>query len=139
MDSKKAGFTIIETTIGLMIVCSLIAISVWNLKDYQARIEERQTLQWFKGKFKDSMNYAYLNREEVKVVVDSKYLQFSNGKSQIKRNLPKTLKLNSGHQVFRISRSGETAPRTVIFESTLTHSKYEYTIQMGWGEIVEKT
>ncbi|WP_334333389.1 type II secretion system protein [Companilactobacillus sp. HBUAS59544] len=139
MGTRKEGFTIIETIIGLMIVCSLVAISVWNLKDYQARIEERQTLQWFKGKFKNAMNYAYLNHEDAKVIVDPGYLQISNGKFQVQKHLPKTLTITTGHQVFRISKSGETSPRTVIFQSTLTGKKYEYTIQMGWGEIVEKT
>jgi prepilin-type N-terminal cleavage/methylation domain len=42
MDTGKRGFTLIETVIGLAIVCGLIAVSVWNLKDYQARMKKKK-------------------------------------------------------------------------------------------------
>lgn len=41
----RRAFTLLETVVSLAIFCSLTIFSIYNLKDYQARVEERQYLQ----------------------------------------------------------------------------------------------
>lgn len=144
MDTSRQGFTLIETVIGLAIVCSLLVVSVWNLKDYQARIEERESLEWFKNSFKNEMNYSYLNRKPAYLKIRGDHVTFGrhavNGKIILKKKIfPKSLRNTNGPIDYFIGKSGQSAPKTIIFESKLTHRKYEYRIQMGWGEIIEKT
>lgn len=144
MDTGKRGFTLIETIIGLAIVCGLIAVSVWNLKDYQARIEEKEGLEWFQNSFKNEMNHSYLFHKKANLRIRENKITFiryaANGKAILKKKtLPKTLKNTNGPIDYFIGESGQSGPRTIIFTSQLTHRKYEYRIQMGWGEIIEKT
>lgn len=144
MDASRRGFTLIETVIGLAIVCSLLVVSVWNLKDYQARIEEKESLEWFENSFKNEMNYSYLNQKPAYLKIRDNHIIFGryaiSGKVVLKKKiLPQTLRNTNGPIDYFIGRSGQSGPKTIIFESNLTHRKSEYRIQMGWGEIIEKT
>ncbi|KAE9565185.1 hypothetical protein FD33_GL001191 [Companilactobacillus paralimentarius DSM 13238 = JCM 10415] len=117
---------------------------MWNLKDYQARIEEKESLEWFENSFKNEMNYSYLNQKPAYLKIRDNHIIFGryaiSGKVVLKKKiLPQTLRNTNGPIDYFIGRSGQSGPKTIIFESNLTHRKYEYRIQMGWGEIIEKT
>lgn len=143
MKNRKA-FTLLETVIALGISCSLLIISIYNLKNYQDRVEEQQTLEWFKDTFKSMLNYCYLNKRAVLVRFENNKITFNSdvgtNKAQIRsRNLPKTLSVSENFKrTYRISSSGEAPPVTIKFKSTLTKHTYIYKVQMNWGEIVEK-
>jgi len=143
MQSRKA-FTLLETVISLAIVCSLAAISIYNLKDYQARADEKQAIIWFKNTFKNTFNYCYLNDKGALILLDPKEntIEFSptagSGMKHQIRKLPTTLKLGSNsHLRYTIYGSGQGGSMSLKFLSTLTHKTYTYKIQMGWGEIIE--
>ncbi|AUI70781.1 hypothetical protein LAL01_14980 [Companilactobacillus alimentarius] len=133
---------ILETVIGLMIVCSLITISVINFNNYRAHVEEKQALEWFKGSFKNTMNYAYLNNKSASMKVEANRIDFLytdiHGKRiDHKKKFPKTLTIVNAPVDYFIGRSGQSGPRTVIIHSKLSNEDYKYVIQLGWGEIVE--
>lgn len=152
MENRRA-FTLLETVIALSISCSIFVISLYNLKNYQQRIEEQQTLKWFKDTFKSMLNYCYLNKRAIIVHFDSNKITFNldegannfdsvegiNKAELKKRILPKTLKVSENFKrKYRIAPNGEAPPMTVTFKSTLTNRTYIYKIQMNWGEIVEQ-
>ncbi|MQS98117.1 type II secretion system protein [Lactobacillus halodurans] len=142
----RSGFTLLETTIGLSIVCSLALISLSNLRDYQAQIEERQALEWFKNSFKSAFNYSYLNHNVVTLRVEpgKNIVDFSHREGlkvkHVRKLFPKTLKLKDKAKVqYTIYNSGQAPPITIQFISSLTNKTYIYKIQMMWGEIIETT
>lgn len=152
MKNRRA-FTLLETVIALSISCSIFVISLYNLKEYQQRVEEQQTLEWFKNTFKSMLNYCYLNKRAIRVHFDSNKITFNLdegtnnfdpgkgiNKTELKKHiLPKTLKVSENFKkIYRIDSAGEAPPMTVTFVSTLTNRTYIYKIQMNWGEIVEQ-
>lgn len=147
MSKVRNGFTLLETVIGLTIFCALTLISLNNLKDYQARVEEKQALEWFKDTFKSAYNRAYLQNHASKLIIQDKneiiYDVDKNGKNfgrHISRKLPKTLTVSeNSFNEYNIHAKGDSGSVTIRFQSTLTHKVYEYKIQMGWGEIIETT
>jgi len=147
MRDVRTGFTLLETVISLAIICLLVIISITNLKDYQARVEEKQAIEWFKNNFKNTMNYSYLNKKSASMHLDSKEntIEFvATGisierKYYKKRVLPDSLRLTQeGDVKYLISKSGQSAPITISFTSKLTKKIYSYKIQLGWGEIIEE-
>ncbi len=91
------------------------------------------------------LNYSYLNKNYSTFFYNYEtntmnFMDYNNKDkffNQIK--LPKTLKSNRGHDIrINVSNNGSTGPRTIELESSLTHRIYHYTIQMMWGELVEK-
>ncbi|PMD70218.1 hypothetical protein [Companilactobacillus nuruki] len=149
IQSRKA-FTLLETVISLTIFCSLIIISTINLKDYHAQVEEKQAIESFKNTFKSSFNYCYLNKMALKIYVDKteniiSFNAVGNGSKDLNKAIikkvkfPKTLSIVKFENGYTIGNSGQAAPATIIFNSQLTNKTYTYKIQLGWGEIVEKT
>lgn len=140
MLSRK-GFTLLETVISLTIFCSLTLLSIYNLKDYQANMEEHQFLQWFQDSFKSTFNYCYLHKVGGRMVFDRDKVIFHTYDGIKTRNqskkIPKTLKITHGANSYLINSFGEAEPTTVIVESNLKHRKFFYKIQMSWGEIIE--
>lgn len=140
----RRAFTLLETVVSLAIFCSLTIFSIYNLKDYQARVEERQYLQWFKDSFKSTFNYCYLHNTGGRMVFDKKRIIFHTSqddktKTQSKK-IPKSLKITSGTRAnYTINNSGEATAATITVESNLSHKKIFYKIQMNWGEIIETT
>ncbi|WP_162256531.1 hypothetical protein [Companilactobacillus futsaii] len=131
-----------ETIVSLSIFCSLTIFSICNLKDYQARVEERQYLEWFKDSFKSTFNYCYLHNTGGRMVFDKEKIIFHTSEgtrtqTQSKK-IPKSLKITSGARTnYTINKAGEASAATIIIESSLNHKKILYKIQMNWGEIVE--
>lgn len=139
----RNGFTLLETVIVLAIFSLTMAVSLYNLRDYQAKVEEKQALEWFKNNFKNTFNYCYLNTTSGSFSINQEehFILFQirdrPGKFR-KLYLPKTLVVNeSRNHLYNVYLSGQAAPITIEFDSTLTHHKYIYKIQMGWGEIIE--
>jgi len=146
MRRLRSGFTLLETVIGLAIVCAMALIATWNLKDYQINVEEKQAVEWFKNNFKTAFNYAYLNNNAatLNVNAESNRLVFTynrnvgNRSIKLKRVFPKTLQIWSNETQYTISNDGRARGNVVIdFTSTKTGHKYSYEIQMGWGELIE--
>lgn len=140
----RPAFTLLETVIGLVIVCSTIMISVYNLKDYQAHIEERQAIEWFKNSFKSTFNYCYLNHKTANVYLmqNQNRIKFDIQKDNQNKSHNKELKLPRGLKIdnqkkYIIGVNGQGGPAVITFHSTLTNKIYSYTVQMGWGEISE--
>lgn len=146
MEHPRKGFTLLEVLLGLLIFCFLTTISLYNIKDYQARIEERQSLEWFKNTFKTAFNRAYLTGHESTFMIEKNNTIIFDvrGKyektKQIERKLPSWLSFyeNSG-SIYKIYGSGEGSPVTITVNSALTHKEYIYKVQMGWGEIIDET
>lgn len=147
LEVKKPAFTLIETTISLGIVCSLMIISIYNLKNYQARVEEQQALEWFKDTFKSAFDYSYLHGVATNLTIAPDSIEFNadqrtTGKKNYRfhkfRMLPKALKAGNSKTTYTIFKSGQAAPITIKFKSSLTHRSYSYKVQMGWGEIIEE-
>nr|WP_269083226.1 type II secretion system protein [Companilactobacillus kimchiensis] len=148
MQRSRSGFTLLETVISLAIFCTLAAVSIYNLKDYQAKVEERQAISWFKNTFTETLNYGYLNKRAAKFqwFTDSNTIKFiSNGslagqqKYYKKKKLPATLRINSNAAIdYGIADSGVAPPMSIQFHSTLTNKDYSYKVQFGWGEIIEQ-
>lgn len=142
---KHQAFTLLETMISLGIICSLLIISLYNLKGYQEHVEEQQSLVWFKDSFKNAFNYCYLNKRSGSLFLnqDNNKVTFNldgkNGKRKIyQKKLPAFMSIVSASATgYWISSNGQGAPVTIIFKSALTKKKYIYKIQMGWGEINE--
>ena len=145
LQTTRKAFTLLETVIGLGIFCFLTTISLYNLKDYQAKLEEKQSLEWFKDTFKGVFNHAYLTHRSSKFMIDNGNtiifdISAENKETkEIKRKLPSTLKFNeNSRKEYTISSSGQASPVTIIIKSTLTNRTYKYTVQLGWGEIIEE-
>lgn len=147
LQIKQKAFTLLETTISLGIVCSLMIISIYNLKDYQARVEEHQALEWFKDSFKSAFDYSYLHGVATNLTITPNSIEFvANQKTASKKEyyfhkfqtLPKTLQAENSKITYTIFKSGQAAPITIKFDSKLTHRQYVYKVQMGWGEIIEQ-
>jgi len=147
MPRVRRAFTLLETVITLTIMCTLVAISIYNIKDYQARIEEKQALEWFKSTLKSSFNYCYLhNRTAILYwLPDENSIQFDilqpsgTKKNYRKLKLPRTLRVAKKEAIhYAISQSGQAAPMSIKFHSELTKKNYSYKIQFGWGEIIEE-
>ena len=144
MQSRPA-FTLLETTISLAIVCSMALIASYNLHDYQAKIEEQQALEWFKNNLKGMFNYCYLNHESAVLYIDPSDHSIEiapdnklDSPRYQKRIFPKSLKFNSNSNLkYSIYKAGQASSITISFNSDLTHQKYHYVIQTGWGEIIE--
>ncbi|MGQ2375636.1 hypothetical protein [Companilactobacillus zhachilii] len=146
MKTCRTGTTLLEVVIGLAIFCTLTTISLYNIKDFQARVEEKQSLEWFKNTFKTAFNRAYLTGQESKFIIEENntiiFDMRGNYKKtkQIKRKLPSSLSFyENSRNEYKIYGSGEASPVTITVNSTLTHRKYIYKIQMGWGEIIDET
>jgi prepilin-type N-terminal cleavage/methylation domain len=145
MPNHKDGFTLLETVISLTIICILTTISIYNLKDYQAKMEERQSLEWFKNSFKNAFNKAFLTKSGIEVIVEKQneviFDITNNGKGSdihISRRFPKTIKIfESSNNSYMIYGSGQAKAVTFTFVSSLTNRKYKYVVQLGWGEIIE--
>lgn len=139
----RNGFTLLETVIVLAIFSLTMAVSLYNLRDYQAKVEEKQALEWFKNNFKNTFNYCYLNGTSgfLNLEPENHAIRFQlmdhPGKHK-KLILPKTLSVKESKlKRYVIYLSGQAAPITITFQSKLTHREYIYKIQMGWGEIIE--
>jgi len=144
----RSAFTLLETVICLGIFCLITTISLANLKDYRNQMEEKQALELFKSTFQNAYDYAYLTKQSCRFMVDNKNtIVFNINKDNengsfkakiIKRTLPKTMSVyensSSEHNIFGNSKE---KPLKVEISSSLTHKKYTYNIQMGWGEITE--
>ncbi len=144
MNTRRSAFTLLETVIGLFIICSLVTISSWNLKGYQAQVEEKQSIEWFKNTFKNTMNSCFLTKKVggLKIDKNKNQLMFSvprpDGTHKVlKKTFPQNLEIISKKNDFDISNNGQISPLTIKFESKLTKKIYAYKIQMGWGEIIE--
>lgn len=147
MPKFRRAFTLLETTIGLAIVCSMVLIASYNLHDYQAKVEEHQALEWFKNSLKSTFNHSYLSKRAAILYLDPVEHSIEivpggekNKSRYQKRIFPKTLRFASNaHMKYEIYKSGQSAPTipiTIGFYSELTHKRYIYAIQMGWGEII---
>lgn len=146
MKICRTGTTLLEVVIGLAIFCSLVTVSLYNIKDYQARIEEEQSLEWFKNTFKTAFNRAYLTDQDSKFIIEKNntiiFDMRGNYKKtkHIERKLPSSLSFyENSRGEYKIYGSGEASPVTITVNSALTHRKYVYKIQMGWGEIIDET
>jgi len=146
MLQVRKAFTLLETVISLTIMCALVSLSVYNLKDYQARVEEKQAIEWFKNSFKSTFNYCYLhNRTAIfywlpqKNSIQFDILQPSGSEKNYRvLKLPKTLRVASNSAIhYAISQHGQGSMMSLKFHSELTHKNYAYKIQFGWGEIIE--
>ncbi|APX72387.1 type II secretion system GspH family protein [Companilactobacillus allii] len=142
---SKAGFTLIEAVFTLIIICSLALATSFGMKDYQQRIQEKQTLEEFKVNLRDMFNYSYLYKRTsvFQYYKDKDYISFRDLSDRDRYyhevKLSKTLHiLNSENIVHYVSREGQTSPMTIIFKSELTGKKYIFKIQMLWGEINEE-
>lgn len=144
---RRKAFTLLETTISLGIVCSLMIISIYNFKDYQAQVEEHQALEWFKDTFKSAFDYSYLHKVATNMTIAPDAIEFNaDQKTATKKEyyfhkfhkFPKSLTAGNSKRTYTIFKSGQAAPITIEFKSDLTHKKYIYKVQMGWGEIVEE-
>jgi len=145
-QEARLGLTLIETVIGLGIFCLLTTISLHNLKDYQAKLEEKQALEWFKDTFKGVYNRAYLTHQGSKMIIENKNTivfditqNGENGDKVVRRKIPSTMTVfdNSSGQ-HMIYGTGKSSAAKITFSSSLTNKKYIYKIQMGWGEIIEE-
>lgn len=145
----RTGFTLLEAVITLAVVCSMAFISIYGIKDYQKRIEEKQAIAWFKNTFKDAMNYRFLANQIAQLLIDDpkNELTFSYAKknqkptdvtSHRKMRMPKYLHLTGNHaDVYYIEPNGHNDSVHFAFYSDLTHRTYDFKILMGWGEIIE--
>jgi len=135
----------IEAVFSLVIFSSIALATGFGIQNYQQRIEEKQTLESFKMNWHNLLNYSYLNKRNGFFSLDrvDKVMVFQDMSDSSKYyervTLPKSLNLISSKNIkLQINGDGESRPRTVIFQSNLTKKKYTYTIQMLWGEVVEK-
>lgn len=147
MQVRKAGFTLLETTIALFIVCSMVVISTWNLKDYQAKVSEKETLTWFKDNFKSAMNYSYIHNRAAgfQVETTSKKLIFNFDKRNVGRapvkkiTLPKTLTIvYKDSDDYSINKLGDNQTFKIGFKSAIDQKTYNFVVLTNWGEIIEK-
>lgn len=147
MTRKRSAFTLLETTIALSIVCFLVAISTWNLKDYQAKVAERQSLNWFRSTFKSAMNYAYLHNRPVELAIDAtkgniifvlRNKHYEPGTAK-KLTLPKTLKIISKNNQtdYYIHKMGDNQTFKIRFQSQIDQKIYDFKVLTSWGEIIE--
>lgn len=139
----RGGFTLIEAVITLSIVCSLILVTSFEVKNFQAKFAEQQTMQQFKNTFKSTLNKSFLSKRDYYVVISknssSILFKSSDDKTYLKRiKLPKTLKYSKTESIIQIRKTSFVRPQTIKFHSSLTNQDYIYVIQMNWGEIIEK-
>ncbi|WP_164505001.1 type II secretion system protein [Companilactobacillus hulinensis] len=142
---SRIAFTMIEAVFSLVIFSSIALATGFGIQNYQQRIEEKQTLESFKMNWHNLLNYSYLNKRNGEFIVNNDdrtmtFMDINDRKRYYHQiNLPKTLHyLNKNDTELYVTGNGESRPRTVIFQSNLTKKKYTYTIQMFWGEVVEK-
>ena len=138
----RNGFTLLETVIVLAIFSLTMAVSLYNLRDYQAKVEEKQALEWFKNNFKNTFNYCFLYQRVEELQINNyhkiSFVSIDGHRKNHILKLPKTLSVSaSDNKKYFIYDSGQAPPITITFQSKLTHREYIYKIQMGWGEIVE--
>ncbi|WP_125568316.1 type II secretion system protein [Companilactobacillus insicii] len=142
---KSKAFTLIESIISLAIFCTLMSVSIYGLQNYQQRIEEKQVISQFKINWHNMLNYSYLNKKYTRFFYNydtntMTFVDLMNKKEfSHKIKLPKTLVNTKKRDVeIYVNKDGTTRPKSIEIKSTLTHKTYRYTIQMMWGELVEK-
>lgn len=145
LQHKNKAFTLIEAVISLTIFCTLASVSIYGIHNYQQRIEEKQIISQFKVNWHNMLNYSYLNGKRTRFLYDydENTMTFTDNSNADKFfhkiKLPKTLKNTKKHDVkISVSDNGTTSPNSIEIESALTHRTYNYTVQMMWGELVEK-
>ncbi|WP_334330298.1 prepilin-type N-terminal cleavage/methylation domain-containing protein [Companilactobacillus sp. HBUAS59699] len=142
---KNKAFTLIETVISLTIFCTLASVSIYGIHDYQQKIEEKQIISQYKVNWHNMLNYSYLNKRRTRFFYnyDDNTMLFSDfskrDKFDYKIKLPSTLKSTQKHDIeIYVGDEGMTGPKTIELKSSVTHRVYDYTVQMMWGELVEK-
>lgn len=140
---NRLGFTLIESVVVLVIFCSVIFATSVSVKDYQVKIEEKQSMQQFKNVFRNTLNKAFLTGKDYNIVISKKsnsaiFKSNSNDDFLVRIKFPKTISYFKAESTIQIRRNGLIRPQTIKFYSTMTKQNYIYVIQMNWGEIIEK-
>ena len=138
---KKAGFTLIESCLVLLIAAMVIAIGIFPQKQTVERYQE--TI--FYEELKNGFSYVAMKASvkgtpgQISFMVDEpQRIVFSCGqmsKSQrIIVKLPETIRFDEPKNVVcGISDKGSLTPATVRFSSGLTKTSYRLTLQLGFG------
>ncbi|WP_125715004.1 type II secretion system protein [Companilactobacillus kedongensis] len=140
----RLGFTLVESVIALAIFCSIIFATSLGVKNYQARVDEKQSMQQFKNVFKNTLDEAFLTKRDYNVALkkeEHSALFKSNDTDSYKVlvKFPDTVNYIQSNSTIQIRRNGLIKPQTIRFHSDLTNINYVYVVQMNWGEIIDKT
>lgn len=140
----RFGFTLVESVIALAIFCSIIFATSLGVKNYQARVDEKQSMQQFKNVFKNTLDEAFLTKRDYNVALkkeEHSALFKSNDTDSYKVlvKFPDTVNYIQSNSTIQIRRNGLIKPQTIRFHSDLTNINYVYVVQMNWGEIIDKT
>ena len=132
---KLVGFTILETLISLIIMCGLLTIGTFYLKDYQADIILENTVKETMTALEQGSRVSLLNDEETNITYFAKSSRVVISSDHFKRNIDidKSIRIKNLSQ-FGISRKGTIRPRTLYFTNGKKDKKVR--IQMTWGKML---
>ncbi|MFD1417878.1 type II secretion system protein [Companilactobacillus keshanensis] len=140
----RFGFTLVESVIALAIFCSIVFATSLGVRNYQARVDEKQSMQQFKNVFKNTLNEAFLTQRYYNITISKSshsalFKTNDDDSYKVRVKFPDTVNFLQSKSTIQIRRNGLIKPQTIKFHSDLTNINYVYVVQMNWGEIIDKT
>ena len=137
ITKKNRAFTLIETSLVLLIVSVTLLLGVFPVKKTMAKNQEKMFYQSFRNDVTYITSVAIkANRPSWITFKPSKTQQaiFTCGHIEKRLPLPKTVVLDENYTVdCYVSNKGSVPPITIRYHSLLTHHNYRLVFQLGFG------
>lgn len=132
-QSKLTGFSLLEMVITLLIATSLLLIGTLKLKSFQEELLFNSTIKEVATALEEGGRLSVIKRTEVDVACFP-----SGGITLYGDNVQENFRFDSRIKIdnlngFHISKTGISAPRTLVFRDQDRRRKIK--LQMAWGRI----
>lgn len=133
---RSSGFTVLEAIITLGILLMLMAVGVWQVRDYQQKLIFNNSVQLFSSAIDQATRIATINHEAIDIYhfAHDHYLLLEGKNYHKKIQFAENIKLSEISD-YRISPSGHIPPKTIYFSDGKNQQKL--VIQMNWGKKIE--
>lgn len=134
----KKGFTLLETSIVLLITSSILIVGYVNIRTSRDNINEKVFLKRFDMNWKNMYRLTTYDGYKGSIDFDENTQEIIFLCQRYRKKWVKHLKvppsLYTRDKVFNIGRNGVTAPgKVIICDANQKKPKYDLTVQMGWG------
>lgn len=136
-DVRKAGFTLLESIVVLLITCSTIGMGLVNFRGAHSEQQEKIFFKRFEMGWQEMERLAMYEGCQGSVIFikddHSVMFHWQHGRERHSKylDLPPNLEPYTDRTI-RIGRDGIVAPTTVILQEN-GQNKYRLAAQLGWG------
>ncbi|WP_125606807.1 prepilin-type N-terminal cleavage/methylation domain-containing protein [Lapidilactobacillus bayanensis] len=147
MTARKSGispaFTLVEMSLTLFILSSLLLIGTHYYRPPTAKLSEELAIKAYKRAWDSAVNYSVTHQTNVYIVYDkpNKIVRFETGEKDWQRTVqfPPSITFGSNATFLASIVDGKTKkPMTIVFMNN-RDGEYKLTAQLYWGRLNVKT